>query len=187
MAENTNQGNQDSSAANPQPETNNVQNLKATDAPADALTEALAQAEKFKNDFLYLRAEFENYKKGAIKERSDLVKYGSERLVVEILNAIDNFDRALEHPVTSDNYANFVKGMEMTRKELKSALSKFSVAEVPCEGAAFDPMTHEALGAEESAQIKPGHILRVFKKAYKLHDRMVRPAQVIVAKAPSAN
>lgn len=143
------------------------------------------QVEKYKNDYLYLRAEFDNYKKHAIKERADLIKYGSERLLNEVLGVIDNFDRALELKVTADNLDTYVKGVKMSAHELKSMLGRFGVTEVNSEGQVFDPMWHEALGAEESDSVKEGHVLRVFKKAYKLHDKMIRPAQVIVAKKKS--
>ena len=66
--------------------------------------------------------------------------------------------------------------------EFKSTLKKFSVEEVECKGQPFDPNLHEALGAEETDQIPAGHISQVFKAAYKLHERVIRPAQVIVAK-----
>lgn len=142
------------------------------------------QAEKFKNDFLYLRAEFENYKRNAIKERSDLMKYGGERFIRDLLEVVDNFERALSTNISADNFSTFKQGVEMTAQELKSLLQKHSVLEVPSLGVAFDPMIHEALGSEPSEQIAPGHIARVFKKPYKLHDKVIRPGQVIVAKKP---
>jgi len=165
---------------------------KAADSGVDSTSASSSEelktlAEKFKNDFLYLRAEFENYKRNAIKERSDLLKYGSERFVVDVLGVLDNFERALDAKVSPENLANFVKGIEMTHQELKGVLTKFGVTEVPAQGLAFDPMVHEALSSEETDAVKSGHISRVFKKPYKLHDKVVRPAQVIVAKEPVKN
>ncbi len=154
------------------------------DQKSSEVEELKAQADKFKNDYLYLRAEFENYKKNSIKERSDLSKYGAERVLVEVLSVIDNFDRALELQVTPENYMTYVQGVRMTATELKNLLQRFNVTEVISEGVPFDPMTHEALGAEETDQVKEGHVSKVFKKAYKLHDKLIRPAQVIVAKTP---
>jgi molecular chaperone GrpE len=151
-------------------------------------TDALkAQVEKFKNDYLYLRAEFENYKRNAIKERSELIKYGNERLLVDLLGVLDNFDRALEVKATADNLSTYVKGVEMTAQEFRQALQKNGVTEVPSQGQVFDPAMHEALSSEETDSVKPGHISRVFKKAYKLHDRVIRPGQVVVAKTPTTN
>lgn len=150
------------------------------------LEEARIQAEKFKNDYLYLRAEFDNYKKNVIKERADLVKYGSERLLHEILSSLDNFERALEIKVSSENFQNFYKGIDLTAKSLTESLRKFGVTAIDQVGVAFDPMTHEALSSEESAQFDEGCVSRVFKKGYRLHDKLIRPAQVVVAKKPKA-
>lgn len=142
------------------------------------------QAEKFKNDYLYLRAEFENYKRNAIKERSDLTKYGGERLVRDLLEVVDNFDRALSVNVSAENFNTFKQGVDMTAQELKSLLQRHNVTEIPAHGAPFDPTVHEALSSEATDQMAPGHVVRVFKKPYKLHDKVIRPGQVVVAKKP---
>ena len=149
------------------------------------LQKALDQAEKYKNDFLYLRAEFENYKRNAIKERSDMMKYGSERFIRDFLEIVDNFERALETKVTAENFQTFRQGVEMTAHELKNLLQKHSVSEVPSAGAAFDPTVHEALGSEPSQEVEPGYITKVFKKPYKLHDKVIRTGQVVVAVKPN--
>lgn len=153
----------------------------------DPLQELQQQIDKYKNDYLYLRAEFDNYKRNVLKERSDLLKYGSERLLIEILGVLDNFERALEVKANQENLSTYVKGVEMTAQDLKSALAKFGVSEVPSQGAAFNPSVHEALSSEESTHVPEGHITRVFKKPYKLHDKLIRPGQVVVAKAPTVN
>ena len=142
------------------------------------------QAEKYKNEFLYMRAEFENYKRNAIKERSELAKYGAERLIRDFLDVQDNFERALEMKVGPENYQAFLQGVQMTAKDLKAMLTKHGVQEVKTEGLPFDPNSQEALSSEPSTEVPPGNVLRVFKKAYKLHDKILRPAQVIVAKKP---
>ncbi|WP_373998577.1 nucleotide exchange factor GrpE [Bdellovibrio bacteriovorus] len=142
------------------------------------------QSEKFKNDFLYLRAEFENYKRNAIKERSDLVKYGGERFIRDLLEVVDNFERALQTNVTAENFATFRQGVDMTAQELKSLLQRHSVQEIPAQGVPFDPNVHEALSSEATEQVAPGHVVRVFKKPYKLHDKVIRTGQVVVAKKP---
>lgn len=161
---------------------------EAAGAPVDPTEHLQKEIDKWKNDYLYLRAEFETYKRNAIKERADLSKYGSERLVNEILSVVDNFDRALNIKASADNIDVYSQGVKMSAAELKTVLSRFGVSEVKCEGLPFDPSVHEALGAEESETIAEGHIARVYRAAYKLHDRLIRPAQVIVAKAkPKSN
>jgi len=152
---------------------------------SEALTLARAEAEKFKNEYLYQRAEFENFKKQAVKERSDLRKYGSERLVADLLNVLDILETALSTEVTPENLPTFRKGIEMTAGELRSVLTRHGVTEIPSKGLPFDPAHHEALSSEETAESQPGTVTQVFKKPYKLHDRVVRPGQVIVAKPSS--
>lgn len=142
------------------------------------------QTEKYKNDYLYLRAEFENYKRNAIKERSEALKYGSERIVNDILGVSDIFERALQTKVSPETLNTFVQGIEMTASELKAVLQRNGVTEMNVEGAAFDPNYMEALSSEPTNDVPPGHVARVFKKAFKLHDKVIRPAQVVVAKKP---
>lgn len=152
---------------------------------ANSVTEELkAQSEKYKNDYLYLRAEFDNFRRNNAKERQDMLKYGCERLIVELLGVVDNFERALETPVTAENLPVYTKGVEMTAKELRSVLSKFGVTEVEAKGQVFDPSVHEALSSEATTESKPGTVHRVLRKPYKLHDRLIRPAQVVVSKSP---
>ena len=146
----------------------------------------LAEIDKLKRDYLYLRAEFDNHRKHTIKERSELLKYGSEKIIVDLLGVIDNFDRALEIKINSDNLGTYVKGVEMTAQELKTLLQKFGVSEVPAINMEFNPSLFEALGAEETTAVPAGHVLKVFKKPYKLFDKLIRPGQVIVARTPSA-
>lgn len=150
--------------------------------PADAVAEAKNEADKFKSEYLYLRAEFENFKKQAVKERADLRKYGSERLVADLLNVLDIFETALATELNPENVANFKKGIELTSNELRSVLQRHGVSEVPSKGAPFDPSVHEALSSHETNEVEPGTITQVFKKPYKLHDRVVRPGQVVVAR-----
>ncbi|WII73057.1 nucleotide exchange factor GrpE [Bdellovibrio sp. 22V] len=157
-----------------------AENLEAT----SEIQKLQEQAEKFKNDYLYLRAEFENYKRNAIKERADLLKYGGERFIRDLLDVVDNFERALQFNVTAENFNSFKQGIEMTAQELRGLLQRHSVQEVPSQGAPFDPAVHEALSSEATDQVAPGHIARVFKKPYKLHDKVIRTGQVVVAKKP---
>ena len=161
----------------------NEQKPDSSNAENETSVEDLkAQVEKYKTDFLYLRAEFDTFRRNTAKERQELTKYGCERLVVELLGVLDNFERALETPVTVENMGVYSKGVEMTANELKSVLTKFGVQEVEAKGQAFDPSIHEALSAEETKETKPGSVHRVLRKPYRLHEKLIRPAQVIVSK-----
>ena len=164
---------------------NNHSDGDAKSAAGSGESDLTAQLAKVRNEFLYLYAEFENYKKNAIKERSDLRKYGTERLVVDLLGVLDIFETALSLEQTPENMAAFRKGIELTGQELRTTLVKHGVEEQAALGSAFNPSMHEALSSEETAEFPEGHISRVFKKPYKLHDRIVRPGQVVVARPKS--
>ncbi len=154
-----------------------------TQAPEKTeLQESQELAEKYKNDFLYLRAEFENYKRNAIKERSDLIKYSGERLAIDLLDVVDNFERALETPISQENFNDFKKGVDLISANLKSLLQKHNINEIPSLGTAFDPNFHEALSTEATNEFQSGHVSRVFKKPYKFHEKIIRTGQVVVAK-----
>jgi molecular chaperone GrpE len=153
----------------------------------DATSETPApnpEVEQLKKDYLYLRADFDNYKKSAIKERSDLIRYGTEPLLQQLLVLLDTFDQALALEINSTNVDSFREGIEMLHSEFNNTLSKFGVKAIESEGVAFDPSIHEAITSEPTDAVPDGHISRVLKKAYKLHDRVIRPAQVVVATAP---
>jgi molecular chaperone GrpE len=157
-----------------------AQNTEAT-ASKSELEIALEESAKWRNDFLYLKAEFENFKRNAIKERSDLLKFGSERIARDILDVVDNFERALETQLTPETIPTFKTGIEMTAKALKDVLGKHGVQEIPSHGLPFNPAHHEALSSEPTSSIPDGHVSKVFKKPYKLHDKVIRTGQVVVA------
>lgn len=156
--------------------------LSSDPAEIDAIKEEL---EKAKREQLYQLAEFENYKKNVIKERADLRKYGSERLLVDLLNVLDIFETALATELTAENINSFKKGMELTANELRAVLGRYGVEELPAQGKPFDPSVHEAISSEETDALPAGHVSRVFKKPFKLHERVIRPGQVVVAKGKS--
>lgn len=153
----------------------------ADNAAAELTEQFKAEAEKFKRDYLYLAAEFENYKKTAIKERTDARKFATERLVVDLLSTLDTLEAALSTPASAETIETIRKGVELTAHELRTTLQKHGVEALPAEGA-FDPSIHEALTSEETDAVPEGHIARVFKRPYKLHDRVIRHGQVVVAK-----
>lgn len=140
--------------------------------------------EKAKSDHLYLLAEFDNYRKNTIKDRSDLTKFGHERLARDLVAVLDNFERALALDVTAENYTQFVSGVKMTAQELTNLLQKHGVEEIPSQDQPFNPMHHEALSSEPTDKVAPGTITQVFRKPYKIHDRILRPGQVVVASEP---
>lgn len=163
-------------------------NLKQSDPETDSNVTSIKkdteadQNKQIRNDYLYLRAEFDNYKKNVIKERSDLIKYAGERLAYDLLNVLDIFDKALNTEVTSENFKSFKDGVELTASELNKTLEKYGIREIKSLGEKFDPNFHEALTQAPSDEYEPGTVIDVFKKGYKYQDKTLRPAQVVVSK-----
>jgi molecular chaperone GrpE len=153
--------------------------------PVHELEQSAKDRDKWKSDFLYLKAEFDNYKRNAIKERAETLKYGAERVIVDFLQIMDNLDRALNMDINEKNVASFRKGMEMVATEMRAILQRQGVTDIPSEGAPFDPNIHEALTSEDSTAVPPGHVTQVFRKPYKLHDKVIRTGQVVVAREPA--
>ena len=165
----------------PSQDQSNPQEIPNNQTEKSPLELAQQEAQKWKNDYLYLRAEFDNFRKHSIKERSDLIKYGAERFLHDFLDIMDNLERALMTKPTPQNISDYVTGVQMIAKEIKSVLLKHGVTSEECYGMPFDPSKHEALGTESTADVPAGHIAKVVRAPYKLHDKLLRPAQVLVA------
>ncbi len=179
---------QNNSNSNGPDAANKAETIAPVSDDSQALVDDLrAQVEKFKNDYLYLRAEFDNYRRNATKERADATKFGAERLLVDLLGVLDNFERAIETRLSAENFANYAKGIEMTAADFRNTIQKHGVTEVPSLGQPFDPVHHEALTSEFTTATPEGSVLRVLRKPYKLHERVIRPGQVVVARAPENN
>jgi molecular chaperone GrpE len=126
-------------------------------------------------------AEFENFKKRALKEREDTQKFGSERLLKDFLPVMDNLERALDHAEQHD-LKSVIEGVRLVQKLFESTLTKHGVTGFSAVGKPFDPSLHEALMQQES-DLPHGTVVSEMARGYKLHDRLVRPAAVVVAKA----
>ena len=128
-------------------------------------------------------ADLENYKKRAVKEKEEVQKFGSEKLLRDFLPVVDNFDRALEHARTSGDLESLKKGVEMTRKLFEDTLAKHGVKAFSSKGEPFDPNRHEAMSAAESEELPPNHVHSEYLRGFTLNDRLIRPALVVVSKA----
>ena len=151
------------------------------DAQDPALKEALAQAYESEQRCLRALADLENYKKRSLQERSDLIKYQGEQIFNEMLDIADNFDRALEN--ADADPAQLKEGLEMIHKMLGSIFDKFGVRAESALGQNFDPQKHAALSQVPDPSAKPGEVVGELKKAYFYKDKLLRPAEVVVAKA----
>ncbi|HYO64654.1 MAG TPA: nucleotide exchange factor GrpE [Archangium sp.] len=131
-------------------------------------------------------ADLENYRKRAQKEKEEVQKFGSERLLKDFLPVVDNLDRALEAAQKSADFESLRTGVEMTRKLFDGAFGKHGVKAFSAAGQPFDPRLHEAMQQVESAAVPAGHVLYEAVRGYTLNERLMRPALVVVARAPSA-
>lgn len=163
-----------------QPETDPVAALQRE------LDEALAEKQKNWDLYLRERAELENFRKRMQREKEDLVRFANENLLREILTVVDNLERAIEHARNQDETVQgLLEGVEMTLSQCHKLLEKFGVTPVVAVGEPFDPTWHEAMGQMESDEHPPNTVLQEMQKGYVLNDRLLRPALVMVAKAPA--
>ena len=125
-------------------------------------------------------AEFDNFKKRALKEKEDAQKFGNERLLKDFLPVMDNLERALDH-AEEKNLAQVVEGVRLVQKLFETTLARHGVVGFSAVGKPFDPTVHEALMQAES-DAPAGTVVSEMAKGYKLHERLVRPAAVVVAK-----
>ena len=144
--------------------------------------EALAaERDEYLDDLKRVAAEFENYRKRAAREQADLAVRASERLVKELLPVLDDLARALEAAEKHEE-AKLEEGVRLVHRQLAELLRKEGVAEIETDGK-FDPHVHEALLTQPS-EAPEGSVIDVVQKGYKLGDRVLRPARVVVAAAP---
>ena len=134
---------------------------------------------------LRLQADFENFRKRALRERQEAAQYGSQNLFKDLLSVVDNLERAIEHARESGggDLASILQGVELVRRELLGVLEKHDVTEIEALGKPFDPALHEAMAQVESGTVPPNTVIEVLQKGFQLRDRLLRPARVIVAKA----
>lgn len=161
-------------------------------APAEpTLAEQLAasRAEAQKNWDLYLRerADLDNFRKRAQRDKEELGKFANEGILRELVPAVDSLERALEHARQEGaGGETLLKGVELTLAQFQKVLEKFGVVAIKALGEPFDPSRHEAMGQLESAEQPANTVVQEYQKGYLLNDRLLRPALVMVAKAPAA-
>ncbi len=148
----------------------------------------VARAEASNNWDLYLRerADLENARKRHQREKEDALRFANDRLLKEIIPVLDNLERAVEHAGQSDNdNQGLLEGVNMTINQFRKALEDFGAKPIIAIGTDFDPNLHQAMGQVESAEQAPNTVVTEFQIGYLLHDRLLRPSLVMVAKAPS--
>jgi molecular chaperone GrpE len=156
-----------------------------TDEPVETQEQAadpLAEAEKQRDEYLdalqRLKAEFDNYRKRAARDRGDLMARATEGLVKDLVPVLDDLERALEAAAGHEE-AKLEEGVRLVHRSLAAALAKEGLAEIPTDGP-FDPHTQEALLSQPS-ELEEGSIVQVLQKGYLLGDRVLRPARVVIS------
>ncbi len=150
---------------------------ESASAGDEAKKEESAEEEALNAKYLRLMADFQNYKRRAEKEKSEIFAYANEKLTVQLLDVIDNFERALQHE-TAD--AGYVEGMNMIFKQLTDVLKKAGLEEIKALGEDFDPNFHNAVMMEDNAEYESGKVTEVMQKGYLLNNKVIRPSMVKV-------
>lgn len=149
-------------------------------APAEA---PKSELEEWKDKYLRAVAELSNYRKRAEKDREEALRYANSGLVKSLLPVLDDLQRVVasadEHP---DNTAAVVEGVKLTIESFRKALADHHVLPIEAEGQPFDPAVHEAMMQQPSAEYDVPAVLQVFQEGFKLFDRVIRPARVVVSK-----
>lgn len=149
------------------------------------LAAAQAEAKENHDRMLRMAAEMENFKKRSARELDDLRKYATENLIRQLLTVVDNLERAIASASPENNNGQgVVDGVVLTLAEINKILEKHQVSPIAALGAPFDPAFHQAMCQEESADHPPNTVVQEFQKGYLMHDRLLRPAMVVVSKAP---
>ncbi|KAB2647753.1 MAG: nucleotide exchange factor GrpE [Verrucomicrobia bacterium] len=143
-----------------------------------------AKADEHWERLLRTTADFDNFKKRAAREKQDALRYATESLISKIIPVLDNFEMALTAAQNSstEGLKSLQDGVTMIQSQLKSALSDSGLEEVDATGKPFDPNIHEAVSQQESDDVPEGHVMQQLRKGYKIRERLLRPATVVVAK-----
>lgn len=170
----------------------NVESINIDDIAADsanevesALAVAKEEAAALRDQFLRIAAEFENYKKRAAREYDEFKKYSNVSMVKALLPSVDNLERALSASSSAETSSVIVDGVKMVLTDMLKVFESFQVKPVEAAGKMFDPAFHQAIMQEEADGVPENQVIKVFQNGYIMHDRLIRPAMVVVAKAPA--
>jgi molecular chaperone GrpE len=175
--------------ANEQPEErvdvkeSNIETKSArTDAVDEQITQLQAELNKYKDVALRSVADLDNYRKRMAREKDDAIRYANAGFLERLIPIIDNFELGLQAAKAGGNQSAVLDGMSMVSKQLQDFLSSCGVETIDATGLHFDPNVHEAIAQEWSNEIPEGFVVRQLRKGYRLKDRLIRPANVVVSK-----
>ena len=150
------------------------------------LKQVQADLERFRDHALRTQADFENFRKRAAREKEDAVKYANASFLERLIPLLDNFELGLSAARAEAANSPILSGLDMVARQLNDFLTGTGVEPVNGEGLKFDPNLHEAVAQEESATVAEGMVIRQLRRGYKLRDRLLRPATVVVSKGTGA-
>ncbi|MDF1657643.1 MAG: nucleotide exchange factor GrpE [Verrucomicrobiales bacterium] len=144
------------------------------------------EVEKWKDMAARSQAEFDNYRKRMARERTEAILYANRSLLEQLLPVIDNFEMGLKAAKDSEGESSMIlQGMSMVQKQLDDFLTEQGVEVIPSDGLPFDPNQHEALKQEASDSVESGHVIYTMRRGYRLKDRILRAANVVVSSGPA--
>lgn len=132
------------------------------------------------------QAELDNFRKRSRREAEEERRYAALPLIRDLLSVMDNLDRALEAAEKSQQASGLVEGVKMVAIQFTTYLEQHGCRKIPAIGLPFDPHQHEAIAQEPSSELAAGYVTRIARNGYQLHDRVVRPAQVLVSTGPAS-
>ena len=144
------------------------------------LEKVTKERDEFKNKYIRLYAEFENFRKRSFSEKADWIKNANERLILEICDVYDNFQRALENGVEKHQFESFKKGVELIYQQIGNILKKESVEKIDAFEQDFDPNIHEAL-AHIPSDLEKDKVSAIIQNGYKMNNKIIRIAKVAVS------
>lgn len=176
----------DSTAAGSNPAENSAPELELHTGPEpgsiEELTQKLAESEK---RTLIAHADLENYRKRARRDMQDQLKYAPMKLMMELLEAVDNLERAINAAEEDPSSSGLLDGVKMVATQLTTVLENHGCKQTPAVGAAFDANLHQAIQMQPSSEFEEGIVTLEARKGFQLHDRVLRPSQVFVSTGPA--
>jgi molecular chaperone GrpE len=166
-------------------------NTENTDLPVDtenpeptpaAPTAPENETEKYKDLYLRTLADFDNFRKRAAREKEDAIRFANAAFLERMIPVMDNFELGLEAARSATDPKAVLDGLNMVRRQMEDFLRNHGVEPVEAHGVAFDPNLHEAVAHQPHPETPEGHVVRQLRKGYKLRDRLIRPASVMVSK-----
>lgn len=174
----------DLSTAEASPNDSGIPSVAALQEQIENLKNALAQSQE---QSLRVQAEMQNIRRRAQQDVEKAHKFGLEKFIGDVLPVVDNLERTVSAAESNADLGTIVEGVELTLKSLLDALKRHQVEPISPEGEPFDPQLHQAMTAIENRDVEPNTVLNVFQRGYTLHGRLVRPAMVVVSKAPAGD